>query len=102
MELPHLPEMWEELHDHSDFAMLIVGREETEDTVAAFKAKEGYSFPMTADPGRQTYALFAKQGIPRTYVVSRDGKIVYQCSGFYETELAKLNDLVRNELAKAP
>jgi hypothetical protein len=55
---------------------------------------------MAADPGRSAYHKVATQYIPRTYLVSRQGTIVYQWTGHYEAEIAKLRKLLRKELAK--
>ena len=49
---------------------------------------------------------FATEGIPRTYLISRDGTILYQSVGFYEEfyeqELARLKRLVREQVKTLP
>jgi hypothetical protein len=100
MELPHLQTIWEEFHNDSRFRMLVVGREETDESVRAFQQKNEFTFPMAADPQRVVYGKFAEQSIPRTYLLSSDGKIVFETTGYYERELARLKKLIRRELAK--
>ena len=78
--------------------MLVIARKESVETVTAFRAKQGYQFPMAADPDRSVYNRFAQECIPRTYLISRDGTILYQCTGYYESELAKVRKLVRKQL----
>ncbi|HVT26786.1 MAG TPA: redoxin domain-containing protein, partial [Lacipirellulaceae bacterium] len=68
MELPHLQSIWEEFGSDSHFRMLIVGRDETDDSVRAFKQKNGFTFPMAADPKGSVYKKFATEYIPRTYL----------------------------------
>jgi peroxiredoxin len=96
MELPHVQKMWDEYKGREDFVLLVVGREETAESVAAFRKQHGYSFPMAADPQRAVYARFAKEFIPRTYVISPEGKICFAACGYDEQEFAELQE----ELAK--
>ena len=100
MEMPHLEAVWNEFRDNDDFRMLVVGREETDASVKAFQEKHGFTFPTASDPKGAVFHKFASQSIPRTYLISRQGTIVYQWTGFYEAEIAKLKKLLSKELAK--
>lgn len=95
-ELPHLQKLWDDNRENGDFALIVIGREETNESVTAFQSKHGYSFPMASDPERSVYSLYAKELIPRTYLVSRDGRICFASAGFYEEDMPKL----QRELAK--
>ena len=95
-ELPHVQKLWDDNRENGDFALIVIGREETNESVTAFQSKHGYSFPMASDPERSVYSLYAKELIPRTYLVSRDGKICFASAGFYEEDMARL----QKELAK--
>jgi peroxiredoxin len=104
VELPHLQKMWGELEANEGFHMLVIGREETPDSVAAFKSTSGFTFPVTADPDASAYHQFADEGIPRTYLVGRNGTLLYQSVGFadtdvYHQELARLREAIDQELA---
>lgn len=106
-ELPHLQTLWTDLKANPDFRMLVVGREETDEAVAAFKIKAGFTFPMAIDPDASAFGKFAKEGIPRTYLIARDGTILFQSLGFadtdlYEHELAQLRQAIDKELAASP
>ncbi len=103
MELPHLQQLWNDLHGNEEFAMLVVGREETPETVAAFKSTHDFTFPMAADSDGSAFRKFAEDSIPRTYVLSRDGTILFQGRGFaeidfYQSEMARLRKIVDVEL----
>jgi peroxiredoxin len=63
--------------DDDDFEIIVIGREETNASVTAFQTKYGYTFPMASDPDRTLYSLFAKELIPRTYLVSRTGRVCF-------------------------
>ncbi len=58
MELPHLQSLWNEFRNDNHFRMLVVGREETDDGVRAFQQKDGFTFPMAADPTSDVYNKF--------------------------------------------
>ena len=50
---------------------------------------------------------FAKEGIPRTYLISRDGAILFQTLGYAETgvyqrEMKTLRRLINEELKRTP
>ena len=47
-------------------------------TVSPFIAKQGTSYPILLDPGRKVNELFQIEGIPKTFIYGRDGKLVAQ------------------------
>jgi peroxiredoxin len=100
MELPHLQSTWDEFSDNKRFRMLVVGRGETESDVKMFQEKHGFTFPFAADTDSVVYKKYATQYIPRTYLIAGNKTIVFETTGFYEQELAKLNKLIRRELRK--
>lgn len=99
LELPHVQELWDQYGNREDFALLVIGREETDDVVQAFVAKHAYSFPVAADPERRVYSLYAKGLIPRTYLIGRDGTIHFATTGFYEAELQELREVLARQLS---
>lgn len=99
-ELPHLQVIWSEYQNRNDFRMPVVGREESNDTLAQFQQRRDYTFPMAADTDAAVFGKFASQSIPRTYLISRDGTIIYQWTGAYEEEIPKLKRLLEKELGK--
>lgn len=107
-ELPHLEELWNVLKANDRVTMLVISREETTETVAAFISKHGFTFPVALDPSAAAFSQFAKEGIPRTYLIGRDGTILFQTLGFgdgmpvYQRELATLRQTIDRELAFNP
>jgi peroxiredoxin len=108
LELPHLQELWNVLKADDRISMLVVSREETEGTVAAFIARHGFTFPVALDPDAAAFSGFAKESIPRTYLIGRDGTILFQTLGFsddipvYRRELTTLRRTIDRELASNP
>ena len=46
--------------------------------VAPFIEAQNYSYPVLLDPGRKVNRLFAVEGIPKSFLYGRDGKLVAQ------------------------
>lgn len=98
-ELSQLQTIWKDFGERRDFAMIAVGRKESEESLKSFRSLQGFSFPMAADPEGLSYSKYASQSIPRVYLVSREGKILYQCTGFYKDEVTKLRLLIEKSLS---
>jgi peroxiredoxin len=59
--------------------LIIIGIDDEEtETVKPFIAQQGITYPVLLDPGRKVNTLFQIEGIPKTFVYDRDGKIVAQ------------------------
>jgi len=98
-ELPRLQkEIWEPNRDKG-LVVLAIGREESKDDLIAFQRKHELTFSIVADPERKLYSAFAKQSIPRNYLI-REGKITYQSMGYSTPEFDRLLKAVEVELKK--
>ena len=99
VELPHIERIWTTHKDNEDFRLLVIGREETTETVLQYSKENGFSFPIAADPDREVYSLFADELIPRTVIVSRDGRVVYSHAGFDEDDGDELYTVLQQQLS---
>jgi thiol-disulfide isomerase/thioredoxin len=100
VEMPLLEKTVWEKHKSQDFVMVAVAREQDQETVSAFQKKHpAFTFPMASDPKRSTYSIFADSGIPRTYVVDRHGRIVYQSLGYSANEVDNIGRAIDKALA---
>lgn len=103
-EFPRIErEIWEKYKTSENFAMMVINREESLDIILPFKEKYKYAFPQAADLNRKAYKLFGERGMPRSYVVGTDGKILFQSVGYNPTEfsrMVKIIDDAINEAAK--
>jgi peroxiredoxin len=98
-EMPRLEaEIWKQAHP--DLAMVAVAREETNELISEFGKNNHYTFPLAADPDRSIFSRFANAGIPRTYVVGRDGTILYQSLGYTADEFDEMKSVLEKELRK--
>ena len=53
-------------------------RDEEAAKVAPFITERKISYPVLLDPGRKVNEAFAVEGIPKSFVYDRDGKLVAQ------------------------
>jgi peroxiredoxin len=100
LELPHIQQIWKSHRDNDDFALLVIGREETDTAVRDFRATRELSFPLAADTDRMVYGLFAKELIPRTYLIAKDGTICFESTGYVEDDLVALSKEVTKQLRR--
>ena len=102
LEMPRLEkEIWEKYKSSPDFAMIAIAREQSQQTVADFQKKHpAYTYPLAFDPHRAVYKQFADSGIPRTYVVGRDGKIVFQSVGYDDAHFGDLDKAIGKALGR--
>jgi peroxiredoxin len=98
-ELPHVEQIWKANQNRPDFALVAIGREETAEKLAAFKIDHGYTFPIASDPKRSVYSLYAKELIPRIYMIGPDGTICFTSTGFGESRLTELQEQLEKQLA---
>ena len=75
-EMPDLEKLYRELAGKG-FVVLAVSDEKRE-VVEKFLADKGYTFPVLLDEGRQVNGAFDVEGIPKSFLFGRDGKIVGQ------------------------
>ena len=86
---------------NEDFVFLPVSRGETRETVAAFREKMGYTFPMGLDPEQKIYRLYASNYIPRNFLIGKDGKVISATIGYEAPEFDELILLIERQLNSA-
>ena len=81
------------------FVFIPVSRGEKRETVAAFREKMGYTFPMGLDPERKIYDLYASNFIPRNFLINQEGQVVMASVGYeveeFDALIAKIEELVK-------
>ena len=99
-ELPHLEkEVYKAFKSRDDFEVLVIGREHDWATVNKFKKDNNYVLPFYPDAKREIFSKYAKQNIPRNFVIDKDGNISVASIGFNEKEfksiIAKVEKLLK-------
>ncbi len=75
-EMPDMEKLYREF-ENKGFTVLAVSDEER-DTVSGFLEKQRYTFPILLDPGRKVHEAFGVEGIPKSFLFDREGKLVAQ------------------------
>lgn len=100
-ELPEVQtKIWNKYKNHPAFSLLIIAREQTMKEVNDFKVKNKFTMPFYADTDRSIYSLYAKQYIPRNYLIDKNGVVVYQSMGYTEEDFAKLLAALEKAIAE--
>ncbi len=99
-ELPYLQkEVFDKYKDNPNFELLILGREHTWEEINRFKTDNKFDMPFYPDQGRAVFGLYAKQNIPRNFIIDKNGKIAISSTGFNEKEfreiMGKLGKLIK-------
>ena len=94
MAMPHLEEVWKKLKTRDDVTVLAVcvwdKKEAYQKWVPGNRSK--YTLPFVFDPaGEETEksiasTLYKVSGIPTTYIIGKDGKVITAYSGFNEKD----------------
>ena len=75
-EMPDLDALYNKFKDQG-FVVLAISDEETA-KVSPYLAEHKVSYPVLLDPGRKVNDLFIVEGIPKSFVYDRSGKMVAQ------------------------
>lgn len=98
-ELPHIQsDIYNKYKNNDRFELLIFGREHSWEEVDKFRADNKYSMPFYPDPERKIYAKFAGQYIPRNFLISSEGKVLFSSIGFQEKDFKTLKELIEKEM----
>ena len=75
-EMPDLEALYTRFKDQG-FVILAISDEEA-GKVQPFIAERKITYPVMLDPGRKVNELFQVEGIPKSFVYNREGKLVAQ------------------------
>lgn len=81
------------------FVFLPISRGEEQATVADFRTKMNYTFPMGLDADRTIYDQYASNYIPRNFLIDQEGKVVMATVGYepeeFESLIAKIDEMTK-------
>jgi len=98
-ELPHIQsDIYNKYKKNPNFALLIFGREHSWEEVNKFRTDNKFSMPFFPDPDRIIYSKFAGQYIPRNFLISPEGNLLFSSIGFNKTEFDALKALIEKQL----
>jgi peroxiredoxin len=75
-EMPDMESLYRRLQAKGLIVLAV--SDEDRETVASFEEKQKYTFPILLDPDRKVNTSFNVEGIPKSFLFDRDGKLVSQ------------------------
>ncbi len=93
-EMPSMQRAWEQLRAE-DIMMLAINVGEDEDTIFRFTANYPVEFPLLMDLDSKVTGEWPVRGLPTTFVVDPQGRLVYRAIGGREWDDAELLQAVR-------
>lgn len=76
-ELPELNDYYLRHRQEPGFQMVAIAREESEESIATYWQQHNLSIPYSPQINRQIFNLFASQYIPRVYICSAQGIVLW-------------------------
>ncbi len=87
-EMPVMNELYGQ-YRRKGFDVLAINVGQPRETVKAFAAELGISYPILIDTGGKSAATYGVTDVPRTYVVDRNGIVRYRILGGATPEMLK-------------
>jgi len=98
-EMPSMEKLYQHLHDNKGFVMLAVSQDtESRDEVVAYVKKHGYHFDVLLDPKNAVAEAYKVSGVPETFIIDRDGRIVAHHSGAFDWSQPAIRDALEELL----
>lgn len=93
-EMPSMQRAWEQVKDE-DILIVAVNVGESADTITQFNEHVKMEFPLPMDLDSRVTQRWPMNGLPTTFVVDPQGRLVYRAQGEREWDDPALLDLVR-------
>lgn len=93
-EMPSMQRAWEIL-EKEDIVMLAINVGEDSDLIFAFTAEYPVEFPLIMDKTSSVVREWRVRGLPTTYIVNPEGKIVYQAIGDRDWDSPEILEQIR-------
>ncbi len=100
-ELPHIQnDIWNKYENNDNFRLLVIGRGHDNTEVKSFIDKNKYTFPAAGDKDKSIFSAFARQYIPRSYLIDGNGIVIRNTIGYDEDSFNELKMHISRELSK--
>jgi peroxiredoxin len=102
-EMPSMEKLYDAFAERSDFAMLAVSQDaKGAAVVLPYVRKHGYHFEVLLDPQSKVAESYDITGVPETFIIDRDGRIVAHHLGAFDWARQDVREALRELLdAKA-
>jgi peroxiredoxin len=100
-EMPSIESLYEGFKQDKNLVVLAVSQDATDrGTVDSYVRKNGFKFTVLLDPANVVGEAYKVSGIPETFIIARDGRIVAHHSGPYDWSKPEMRDALE-ELLKS-
>jgi peroxiredoxin len=98
-EMPSIQQLYSDFQNNHDFVVLAVSEDSDAKPVPGYVHQNHLTFPVLLDPRNLVGEAYDVSGLPESFVIGRDGRIVAHHVGPYDWASADmrnaLNDLIR-------
>ena len=98
-EMPSMEKLYERLQGDKGFVMLAISQDTgSREEVMAYVKKHGYHFDVLLDPKNAVAEAYNVSGVPETFIIDREGRIVAHHSGAFDWSQPAIRDAVEELL----
>lgn len=98
-EMPSMEKLYQKLHGDKDFVMLAISQDTgSREEVMAYVKKHGYHFDVLLDPKNDVAEAYNVSGVPETFIIDREGRIVAHHSGAFDWSQPSIQDALEELL----
>lgn len=90
-EMPTIETLYNEVGDNKDIAFLLISLDEESEKAVSFMERKEFPMPYYF-PGRGLPAVFQSPYIPSTYVISKEGQVIYKREGIADYSSAAFSE----------
>ena len=102
-EMPSMETLYDELRPNRDFVMLAVSQDTRGRLVVApYVEKNGYHFKVLLDPENKVGEAYDVSGVPETFIIDREGRIVAHHMGAFDWSRPDVKDALKQLLESKP
>lgn len=98
-EMPSMEKLYEGMRGDKGFVMLAISQDtSSRDEVLAYVKKHGYHFDVLLDPKNAVAEAYNVSGVPETFIIDREGRIVAHHSGAFDWSQPAIRDALEELL----
>src|SRR5579875_3828801 len=98
-EMPSIETLYDEFKNNKDFVILAVSQDTRgREAVEPYVEQNGYHFEVLLDPENKVGEAYDVGGVPETFIIDRDGRIVAHHMGAFDWSSAEFRAALQNLL----
>ncbi|MDP8241695.1 MAG: TonB family protein [Candidatus Celaenobacter antarcticus] len=98
--LPHLSDMQEKYEDLVNVVCITIDKARNEDKAKSYVKSRNFKFITLFDPNKDVSKLFNVNTIPRTFIINKNGEIVFRHEGYTQGDENELEAELRKVIYK--